>query len=42
MVDKFYILKQTMELDLLPNLKTQKVTELHYIKINNDDRKNNR
>jgi hypothetical protein len=36
MVDKFYIPKQTMELDLLPNLKTQKETELHYIKLNND------
>ena len=28
-----------MELDLLPNLKIQKETELHYIKLNNDDRK---
>ena len=37
MVAKFYIPKQTMELDLLPNFKTQKVTELLYTKLNNDD-----
>jgi hypothetical protein len=31
MVDKFYTQKQTMEWDLLQNLKTQKETELHCI-----------